>query len=116
MVPDKLQRKIAKYRETNPEWFKIYLGSGNKQREHYSPELIQKIKEGRVGLTGAPEGWYANLALSKVLQKDRKKVQKIADTYRDEHSEWFRIFINNNNGESEYYSPELVEILKNQLS
>lgn len=39
-------KKIAdNYRESNPEWFKSYLDFAGNLREHYSPELIQKIKE-----------------------------------------------------------------------
>lgn len=39
-----LARIAAKYKGSNPDWFRNFLDRSGKNREHYSPELIEKIK------------------------------------------------------------------------
>jgi len=41
--PGQISRLAERSRNSNPEWFHQYLDSGNRLKEHYSPELIKQI-------------------------------------------------------------------------
>ena len=117
-VEFKLMKKIAaSFRETHPEWFKEYSYQLGKTSEHYHPDLVQKIKEEIESRPGvAPDDWYTASALSEDLGISHKRVLRIAASFRETHPEWFNKFLHHKKGEVfEYYHPELVERIKEEV-
>lgn len=62
-----------------------------------------------------PEGWRTKEALYEQLGITYNITARIADQYRTEHPEWFRMF-RIQGGRREYFAPELVEAIIGILS
>lgn len=113
---NKILQIANKYRVEHPEWFKKCLNKINQEREHYSPELTLIITDELAKIEKPPEGWLINLSLSKLIDRNQKVVSKRADRYRTKHPEWFKKFLDKTGRKREYYSPELVAIITEELS
>lgn len=61
------KRLTSQFRDTNSEWFFIYLDSCKRPKEHYSPELVNLVSEENSKTKPAPEGWVTNRALARQL-------------------------------------------------
>lgn len=103
------------FRTDHPEWFKKYLDQSKHVRDHYAPELVQEIL-GLMNETGiAPEKWLTLNKFVENVEKPRTRVQKIAETFREEHPEWFKKYIDKQRRFLEHYSPELQQEITNRL-
>ena len=113
----RLVRILAyKHRESHPEWFKEYLDSAGRAKEHYYPELTSVIIEESSKYKSSPEGWATNNSLAKQLEKDSSTIKRIADQYRTDHPEWFGEYLNISGFLNMHYSPELVEIISKVIN
>jgi hypothetical protein len=104
----------AKYRK-NEEYFKDYRNSIGKISEHYSPELVEILRRDFQSIPDrAQSEWKTNSALSLELGLTARRIGQIADLYRDSHPEYFKYFRNIRGSVNIHYSPELIEIIKNE--
>jgi hypothetical protein len=108
-------KEANKYRKLNPEWFKIYKDSTGKKSEHFSPELVERIREEIESIEEAPEGWITKSALIKILKAAHKTINKKANKYRKSNPEWFKIYKDSTGKKSEHLSPELIQEIKEDL-
>lgn len=103
---------VEQYRETNPEYFANYIGKSGRVHEHYSPQLVDIIKE---NFKIAPEGWKNINNLVSDLGIGRSAIEKIIETFKESHSDYFHSFRGKNGITCNYYSPELVEIIIHEI-
>lgn len=101
------------YRLTNPEWFR-YFKNRNKVSEYYHPDLVILINKKLNQIPNKKTDWENSVSLKKYLKVDYKTVKNFAEKYRSEHSEWFEMQ-KNLAQISEYFSPELVKVIKNNF-
>jgi len=111
----KIENIASQYRNLQLDWFKDYLNKANRLFEHYSPELVAIIKEEVDKQEKAPEGWITNKSLAKEMYCDSSKVEGMAETYKVEHSDWFRLYLGETGGLFVHYSPELAAIIKEEV-
>jgi transposase len=83
-------------------------------REYYSLGLINIVKKEIGRFIEAPEGWKLNSDISKELGVTEKVIRRIANNHRENHTEYYREFKSKIGKVFEYYSPELVEIIKQE--
>lgn len=119
-VDGKIVKKYAEiYRTEYPEWFKTFKDKRGILREHYSPKLIAIIEKSIKKIPGsfeeAPTGWLTKSSAMKHAKLTWEAINKIADVYRLDHPEWFKMFKDKKGLPREHYSPELVEIIKNKF-
>ncbi len=109
-------RSYAKlYRQEHPNWFKMHENSDGLREIYYHPDLIELIRDKFKNNIAPPSGWMMNEPLSKLLHSDTRSVKGSAENYRLSCSEWFKNFTDSKGRLREYYSPELVEIIKSKL-
>lgn len=109
--PDIIDRSVAMYRNSNPEWFGKYLALNNRLIEFYSPELISVLENKVRGFSSSSEGWIHIGNLSKFVKKGLVECGKIIDEYRKSHPEWFKQLVGKGGKIREFYSPELVNLV-----
>ncbi len=109
-----IEKLVESYRETNPEWFKNYR-TNNGVHEHISPELISVI-ENYFSKQSPLKGWEVLQSLIVSTGRSNKFIEKLILPYRETHPEWFKEFRSEDGNLRKYYSPELISIIKNELS
>ena len=107
-----VKRYLENYKADHPEWFKNYKDIGGRMREYYSPELVETMKK---DYALKPTDWIVMASLTKNFKRDRKTIRDIMRPYRISNSDWFRNYRGSNGMITEHYSPELIEIIKNEL-
>ncbi len=111
----KIESIAEKHRQHNPEYFKDYRNKQNRILGYYSPELVEIISKENSENKKAPEGWETNSKLALKHGRSNLKISNIADRYRITNPEYFKEFKIDRGRLFEHYSPELVEIIKNEL-
>lgn len=112
-----LIEKIATpFKQDHPEWFKKYLDSLSRPQEHYSPELVNLIREKATRYVPASEGWMTNGGLSVQLDKHNTVVFRVATEFREDHPEWFKLYLDRGGHTIEHYAPELVRTISKILN
>jgi len=121
--PERLHAAALEYKREHPDWFRKYYSRGNSQlREHYSPELIDKLKdEIRAGFLPvyqqAPENWLNGQRLGGELKVAPKTVKRIADSYKKIHPQYFQECLTAGTGKpSIYYHPALCDIIRTSIN
>lgn len=110
-----IERIVRTYRTSNPEWFKNFLDATNKITEFFHPDLIALIKQEIANRVEAPNGWMTNGALATEEKVSFSVVARIAKSYREDHPDWFRVFLDKKRENSEHYHPDLVALIKAEL-
>ncbi|MCX6780587.1 MAG: hypothetical protein NT003_00490, partial [Candidatus Magasanikbacteria bacterium] len=62
-----------------------------------------------------PPGWFSNRTLAEKIGVAQTTVFRIAQGYRESNPEWFNFFLNQDKKSFEYYHPDLVAIVKNEI-
>jgi hypothetical protein len=104
------------YRINHPEWFKEYLDKKNRVGEHYSSELVLEIEKVLSSQEKVPDGWETLGFLSKQLLVSERKVKNITNKYVADHPEWFKKYVSKTGQLREYYSPELIDVIREQIA
>ena len=112
-----IQNLVSQYRKSNPEYFKEYREvKMSRLLEHYSPELIKIIEKEIVSRKVAPTGWLKKTELAEELNIEPSTLGKIANKYRNDSTAYFGEFRGETSNQiSEYYSPELIELIKIEM-
>lgn len=101
------------YRKPYPEWFKVFW-AGRKYAEHFSPQLVKKIKDKfppKIEWEEPLENWMTRTEITLELHKKKKDLKHILNKYRDDYPEWFRKFKKYGKG-VEHLAPELISIIR----
>ncbi|MEO8065827.1 MAG: hypothetical protein ABI643_03160 [Candidatus Doudnabacteria bacterium] len=107
---------VYKFHATNPEWFADYRDKINLVREYLHPDLVQIIRNEITIREKAPEGWMTGNGLSRELMVHRIVIEKLAEKYKPTHPEWFADYINTRGKFSLHLHPDLVQIIRNEIS
>jgi superfamily II DNA or RNA helicase len=104
------------YRKEHPDWFRMYM-TGPRFIEHYAPDLVAILKKQYARKEQTPEGWYtaSQIGYFDDVQGGGTRVKTLAETYRKEHPDWFRMYMAGSQF-TEHYAPDLVAILKKQCA
>jgi uncharacterized protein (DUF924 family) len=113
--------KIAdRYKEDHPEWFLKYKGKSGFAADHFSPQLVEKIKEELARRQEAPEGWMTNKGLARALRVSDATTSSVAEKYREDHPEWFVEYKLRGKGKgtgmvTEHLHPDLVAKIREEI-
>lgn len=111
-----VERRVDRYKESNPEWFRFMKDRARRKNEHYSPELVKKIREELISVEHSKDNWKTIGKLSEEQGVSDNTIRRIALKYKSENR-YFRKFKDKSTGLiSVHYSPELVEIITKNLS
>lgn len=102
-IPPSEEPEKPKEKKTEP--------TGGFSVEKIKPAPIEKEK-----FEPAPEGWITNNNLAELLKKHPNTIKKMVEIFRIRHPEWFRILINNYGIKREYLHPDLINIIKEEVS
>lgn len=94
----------------NPQSCKLLRG-----REYFAPELLEIAKKEVDKIEKADDNWKTKSCLSDTFKIYVNIIEKIVDNYRLSNPEYFRYLKNNQGKIFEHYSPELIEIIKNNI-
>ncbi len=111
----KVEQTLKPYREANPELFKIYNSRAGRPTEYFAPELSQKILSQLNEYEVTPPGWMTNKSLCRQTSRQQEVVKAVADSFRQEHLEWFKLY-RTPSGVFEHYAPELVNKIVAELT
>lgn len=111
-------KKISeKYTKSHRGWVAEYDGV-TKKAIHLHPDLMKKIDqwyEKKNAILEAPEGWENSYRIALDLGRDTVVVKKISSRYRKTNPEWFKEYKAGKYHTAEYYDPELVKIIKQEI-
>ncbi|MBU0731441.1 hypothetical protein KKC88_01005 [Patescibacteria group bacterium] len=113
IAPATTSRFANQFKSDHPDWFKFYKLESGPIRLHFSPEIIELLKEEIKKREAPPEDWIANTTLSKEIGKSQEYTQAIADLFREDHPDWFKMYYKTE--WYEYYSPELIQAIKDEI-
>lgn len=107
------------YRETHPEGFRALRGRQGHIFEHYSETVAELIRSDIRKFMETPafpegEGWESRRALEHQFGVSDDLIKSTAKKYREHFPHYFRFF-RKNNLISEYYSKELVVLMKSDI-
>lgn len=105
-----------RYRELHPDWFVwgVWKGRGNRG-DRFSPELVEKIRDDIRNREKPPAGWMTASGLAKFLNINSVTISRILEKYREQSPDSFRVYWATNNRKEEHVSPEIIQILKNEI-
>lgn len=81
-----------------------------------NPDIPAGPKELPDSYEHAPEGWLTNRTLAGIVSMDKGLLRKMVDAYRASHKEWFKKYKNKKHIVKEHYHPDLVSIIKREVS
>lgn len=111
-----IKQQATAYTEAIPELTGSFRVQGSDYL-HYSPELITFLKNEIDQTPRPPEGWQTPRAFA--FDKGfatAKPIKKRAEAYLLEHPEWVHEFRGVGGQTNEFYSPELIAVLENELN
>jgi plasmid maintenance system antidote protein VapI len=116
-------KKIAnQYRKANPQYFEYQKRKSGGMFESYSPELVEILNGEIEKFKEVPEDyllWSTNKALAKELEINEPFLAKLVSPYRETNPEYFKDFRNTGKRGGrihEHYSPELINIIKEEIN
>ncbi|HRH31919.1 MAG TPA: SNF2-related protein [bacterium] len=105
-----------KYRSAHPDWFVSYADTTKKTAEHYHPDLIEHIrKELAERSPEAPEGWMTINAVCLLFDVSPELIGRLVNKHRESQPTWYQ-FYRSTGGDKEYLHPDLIEIIRKELS
>lgn len=112
--PHTLHKLLDNYRESNPGDFKIFLNSRGRPIEYVSPQLIEAVKDIRDRMRAPVEEWMNMPSIEAELNISRRTLTGLIDEYRKSNPDYFRVFKKDNGQIMEYFSPQLVNMIREQ--
>lgn len=80
-----------------------------KEVAKYVSEMTEKRKE------TAPMGWLSRSGVSRFINSRAMVIEHTVNKYREMHPEWFGMYMAETRKYREFYSPELIEVLREEL-
>lgn len=112
-LSERTSTQIAeRYRKTHPHYFRQYRGENGKRTYFMDPSLIELIQGEIIKVTEIEPGWLNLSQLKKELRMSGKRINEVVEEYRVNHPEYFRRLRGQKNQATEYFSPELIYLLK----
>ncbi len=112
-----LQKNVINYIHSHPEWAGRYLDSLGKPHEYYSPELVASLNLEVQQRTSKPEGWVSTIQLARLagVRNHKETIERLTSPYLKEHPNWSAKYIDSRGHTRDYFSPELVELIKKKV-
>lgn len=108
--PDTLKPLAERYAE-DKDYIGTFKPSTGSSTQYYSPKFAELARQELRDVPPPPDGWTS----SGIVEKEVSALaRRIAESYK-ENSQYVGIFIGKNGRKAEYYSPEMVEIIKARL-
>lgn len=109
-----IRKKADEYRTAHPEWFAIY--KGNRNLEHYAPELVDILLSEHNEYERTPSGWLTIPGLAKKLAAGEGTVKRLVNDLREQHPEDFKMYRPRIGRPIEHCSPQIIEIVADTLA
>jgi len=107
---------IKRISKEHPEGVKIYRSDKGHVLKHYSPELIDHVKQELEKEPAiAPAGWETNRALAERLGVNRDTTQRIISAQSALHPEWLIEYKDASRQAQWFASPELVRVVTENI-
>lgn len=103
-----IYRRMSKYRNYSPEWFKIYENSNGNEYEYFSPELVMALTEEYDKLRAIPSGWLSIQAIAKEIGVSKGGLREYCEKYKSEHPEWLNTYLSRLGARKTYAHPSLI--------
>lgn len=110
-----VNKKLEEYRKTYPDLFRIFIDreiQKSKIREYIAPEIVELLRNEVVGLETPPAGWINSSEIEQKFDIDAANVRYFVRRYRQSNPDYFKILVGKRHHITQYFSPDLVEILK----
>jgi len=111
-----LNERIKVLLEKNPEWARNYSIPRGHIIKHYSPEMIEALRIEAESAKEAPDGWMTINSLSNSLGVNTRVINKIINKFRVNNPKWFKKFKTSTGHLWIHISPELIEIVKEDIN
>jgi hypothetical protein len=108
-----LRNHVEVYRQEHPGWFELHEDISGKREIYFHPDLVKLIRGKFKDNTPPPNGWLSAAPIMELVKSDLRTVKKYLENHKTDHPEWFKNCRDIKGEIREYYSPELVEIIKN---
>ncbi|MBI2028502.1 MAG: DEAD/DEAH box helicase family protein [Candidatus Levybacteria bacterium] len=112
-----VNKRIEEYRKTYPQLFRIYIDrerQKSKVREYVAPEIEKLLRNEIIGRETPPTGWMNSYDIEQIFGIDAVNVRFYVKRYGKSHPEYFKVLVGRKHHLSQYFSPELVELIKNE--
>lgn len=113
---DALKRFINERRPEHPDWFHYYSAPDGRVFEYLSPECAAALEAEFSKRQPAPEGWLNRFNLISTYGYSGDSIDKTVDRFREQRPDWFGTFDSKTGAQTEYFSPELVEQVKDEMA
>ncbi len=110
-----INRIVGPYRTSHPEWFKEYKTVTGLKIEHFHPELVAIIIAILRSRKKPPTGWKTVFDVVKTGVGGQNVITPIAERYRVSNPEWLKKYWAPGSPELEYFHPDLVKIISDEL-
>lgn len=112
--PHTMKQLLDNYREVYPDDFKIFRSSQGRLYEYFSPIISAMIKDVKEKLQAPVEGWFSMSLLEAELNMSHPTIKRFMDKHRGDDPAYFRVFKKEAGQMVEYFSPELVALIRQQ--
>lgn len=112
----KALKLVNSFRAEYRDWFGYFWNKNGRLAEYFSPEFVDILKANMVEVQDAPTGWMTNWAVGKLIELSPASLRKEVHKYREGHPEWFGTYLDKMGRIQEFYSPELINIVRNLMA
>lgn len=110
-----IERIIEKFRSSNPEWYKQYLGGNRQPTVFFHPELVARVSEDLELIEPPPTGWLNLNQLSKELHVSRNTLQSMFSRLLSGHPDWSHRYAVGSQ-ELDFFHPDLIQAVRLELA
>ena len=107
-----LRKHVKIYRQKHPNWFEMHEDKSGKREIYYHPDLIKLIQDKFKDNILPQKDWLSLTPIMELFKSDFVTVKKYLESHRADNPDWFKNCRDTKGEIREYYSPELVEIMK----
>ena len=99
--------------KNNPELFRRLKGTVH---VYAHPDFTDMVASEILSREPAPGSWQVGSSLAERLNVSRHLISRIVAPYRELHPEWFRQHLDAVNKNAEYFHPELIAIIQQEIA
>lgn len=103
-----IYKQMLKYRDSSPEWFKIYENSRGNKYEYFSPELVMVLTEEYNKSRAIPSGWLSIRSIAREIGVSNGGLRQYCEKFKSEHPEWLNKYLNQLGARETYIHPSLI--------
>ena len=113
----RFMRRYNIYEQFPEDFLQLRVAGTNYRTVTYlSPRVFQLVVEKKMNTPEAPEGWVTSKELAVQLSVSIPIARKLAQKYAEEYPDSIGMFRTIQNTVFEHYSPDLIQIIKSELT